>query len=377
MIDNLKNVAIPGTGIPLSIFAYNWWICLFFIMFLNPLICFLGAINKSRLKKIPFNEKLQLIFKDYIEHLLHPQDWFSFWRLNCRLTSYHSLVTKSRDFDMEDKWTFLVEGQKRGAAVSPFITDLDTIVCKNKNIEGGMGIHFYKNAAHGGDWIIQEKMTNCSWLNAILPSNAPLSTMRIITCSTWSIEKEKGNTAPNATNAKKFIQPLSAVLRLGRANASTDHSSVLFDVDLKTGVIQGGMSNAQWYKLGIKEILSCPWLPPDVRASCNQDKPQDSSFNSPGLASGHAISHPDLPGVVITGQAVPDMDQAVDIVVKTHFEMMPDVPMVGWDVTFTPKGVFLLEVNLSCNFFRGTFDIPSYIATVDQFWLMLEKKERK
>jgi hypothetical protein len=24
--------------------------------------------------------------------------------------------------------------------------------------------------------------------------------------------------------------------------------------------------------------------------------------------------------------------------------MMPDVPMVGWDVTFTPKGVYLLEV---------------------------------
>jgi hypothetical protein len=32
---------------------------------------------------------------------------------------------------------------------------------------------------------------------------------------------------------------------------------------------------------------------------------------------------------------------------RTHFQMMPDVPMVGWDVTFTPKGVFLLEVQSS------------------------------
>jgi hypothetical protein len=32
------------------------------------------------------------------------------------------------------------------------------LVCKNKNIEGGMGIHFFKNAAFGGDWILQEKM---------------------------------------------------------------------------------------------------------------------------------------------------------------------------------------------------------------------------
>jgi hypothetical protein len=42
--------------------------------------------------------------------------------------------------------------------VSPFITDLPDLVCKNKNIEGGMGIHFFKNAAFGGDWILQEKM---------------------------------------------------------------------------------------------------------------------------------------------------------------------------------------------------------------------------
>ena len=44
--------------------------------------------------------------------------------------------------------------------VSPFITDLPDLVCKNKNIEGGMGIHFFKNAAFGGDWILQEKMVN-------------------------------------------------------------------------------------------------------------------------------------------------------------------------------------------------------------------------
>ena len=39
-----------------------------------------------------------------------------------------------------------------------------------------------------GDWIIQERLQNDEWLNALLPSNAPLSTMRIITTSTWSIE---------------------------------------------------------------------------------------------------------------------------------------------------------------------------------------------
>lgn len=60
----------------------------------------------------------------------------------------------------QDKWTFLTDGKALNVPVSPFITDLPDLVCKNKNIEGGMGIHFFKNAAFGGDWILQEKMVS-------------------------------------------------------------------------------------------------------------------------------------------------------------------------------------------------------------------------
>lgn len=48
MVKNLKNVAIPGTGIPLS------WHCFFkatvyiLILFLNPAMCLLSAINMQR-----------------------------------------------------------------------------------------------------------------------------------------------------------------------------------------------------------------------------------------------------------------------------------------------------------------------------------------
>jgi glutathione synthase/RimK-type ligase-like ATP-grasp enzyme len=62
----------------------------------------------------------------------------------------------------------------------------------------------------------------------------------------------------------------------------------------------------------------------------------------------------------------------MDCMCRSHFDLMREVPMVGWDVTFTPKGVFLLEVNLSCNFFRGSFDTENYISMVDEYWSALD-----
>jgi hypothetical protein len=203
MIDNLKNVAVPGTGIPLSIFCHSKWTVLFFVVFLNPLICLLGALNKSRsIPDISFEEFLSKTCRFYVSHLLHPQDWFSYWRLNCRLVSYHSLVTKAAGYQQEDKWTFLVDGRASGVPVSPFL-DCEALVCKNKNIEGGMGIFFYQNAAHGGDWIIQERMHNAPWLEALLPPLAPLSTMRVMTTSTWSLSKHGHKARPGGLRGER------------------------------------------------------------------------------------------------------------------------------------------------------------------------------
>ena len=112
MIDNLQNVAIPGTGIPLSYFCYNKYICLLFVLFINPFICFMAAINKSYIISTNTNEFILKIYEYYTQHLLHPDDWFSFWRLNCRLVSYHSNLTNTDGYLQENKWTFLIEGRK-------------------------------------------------------------------------------------------------------------------------------------------------------------------------------------------------------------------------------------------------------------------------
>ncbi len=409
MLNNLKNVAVPGTGFALSWFCYSKFTAYWFVLFANPVICFLAAIHQSNktmkqnvdvsgidsnsslsstfisppsspnrsmnhhlpptspaggtrddhivsfiesfgdsilqfFNNLQYSRYYGLIYDQYYHNLLHPDDWFSLWRMNCRLVSYHSFVTKSEDYKMEDKWTFLTKGKDMNVPITPYFDKIESLVCKNKLIEGGMGIHFYRNAAFGGEWIIQEKLQNVEWLNDLLPHNAPLSTMRVITTSTYTIsdefpkkkeqqvkkvvsssginnldilfEKVDGTTSSQNTNltteatddatnenntdmngltqARSFIHAESGVLRLGRMNANTDHSSILFDVDLKSGLVKPGTTNAHWYQLGMQKMVTTPWLPPKT----------------------DILQHIDYPYPAVAGKQVPDIQKAIDIVVR-------------------------------------------------------------
>lgn len=58
----------------------------------------------------------------------------------------------------------------------------------------------------------------------------------------------------------------------------------------------------------------------------------------------------------------------VKVCVDAHKRALPGVPFVGWDLALTPKGPLLLEANLSCNLFQGTFDHQLYINVVDDYF---------
>jgi hypothetical protein len=51
-------------------------------------------------------------------------------------------------------------------------------------------------------------------------------------------------------------------------------------------------------------------------------------------------------------------------VMQAHLVATPDVPLIGWDVALTPEGVFLLEMNLSCNLFNGNFDSQAFYQSM-------------
>lgn len=342
IVDNFANVAIPGTGLPLSLFVWNRPLAFGFVCVASPLVSAVAALHlwvKTRGRSS--------ISEEYAVRLMAPDDWFSYWRLNCRVAGMHALLNDvPAGYEMENKWTFLEEGAKRGVPVSPYLST-PAIVVKHRNEEGGLGIHFYKNATDGGDWIIQERILNGEWVNEHLPPNAPLSTFRVITQSRGAIDISKECKVEDVT-------ALSCVFRAGRKNAQTDHDSILFDVDVKTGKVLGGTTNAHWYRLGVHECLPgrCPWR-----------------------SSDHDVTHHPDGNISVSGSVVPDIQKMLHLVETSHQKLCPDVPLVGWDVVLSADEklpVCLLEVNLSCNFFRGSFDRKVYLDFLEDMLVKMQ-----
>jgi hypothetical protein len=74
---------------------------------------------------------------------------------------------------------------------------------------------------------------------------------------------------------------------------------------------------------------------------------------------------------------LPDIKTMLALVEESHLKLCPEVPLAGWDVVLSadPKlPVCLLEVNLSCNFFRGTFDEKTYLDFLDDSLHRLQAK---
>ena len=340
MIKNLRNVAIPGTGIPLSVVCCCKPVAVVFLLVFYPLACLVAALNLH-------SSNSAKVARAYSDQLLCPQDWFSFWQLNCRLATHHASVTGASGYGMEDKLDFLETAKREGIAVTPWMT-MPKVIVKHRNEEGGLGFHAFDNCTSGGNWIIQEALENDEFVASLLPDDAPLSTFRVISASRGGMDGKGGSSASEGDG----IQALSCVFRAGRKGAATDHVSVLYDVDMSTGVIGEGTTNMHWYQIGIDKIFTTPWTNNSVMTK-----------------------HPDT-GREVTGTKLPDLPGMLAFVERAHARMMPDVPLAGWDVAFTNKGMVLLEANLSCNFFRGSFDKGAYFSFVDDYFHFLHTQER-
>lgn len=340
LADNFSNIAIPGTGLPLSWACCCKAVAVLYLCLLHPLVVLVQSLVVARSGEHRGDRDIGLIFW---EELLAPRHWFALWRINSTVVAGHHYAHAAKpdvqaEYLFENKWHFLEEGlkqQKLGGGdmkVTPILGDVRELVCKHKNIEGGMGIHVFKNANAGGDWIIQEKLYNCKELEHLLPSGAPLSTFRVITMAD-----------PTAKTSEERHVPMTLVWRAGRAGKSTDHSSVLLPMDAETCQILEGKAFSNWYQVG---------------------RPGTGNL----LSKQGITKHPDT-GEVLAGKQVSCARTAIEMCVAAHRRLTPNVPAVGWDVGVAEgHGALLLEANLSCNFFGGRFDRQRFLRIIDTYY---------
>jgi len=268
-----------------------------------------------------------------------------------------SLGTKSKDFEMEDKWQFIKTCLEKKIPVTPVMDMPKTLIAKDVLEEGGMGIHVLKNVLHGGRWILQEKLDNHDAVKKLLPEASPLSTMRVLTGSLGALAA-LGSEAGKGVKVKT----LAMVWRAGRKGANTDHSCVMVNLPngTKSDELGTASTSAHWYAAGLKS-LGMPLSTQD----------------------GSITAHPDT-GLVFPGKKLPTASKAAKLCEDAHQEMMPGVPLAGWDVAFCPAKdgskdpeLVLLEANLSCNFFRGSIAWEDYSTLLDEHFKALDKKFRE
>mmetsp|Transcript_51353 Transcript_51353/g.171391 ORF Transcript_51353/g.171391 Transcript_51353/m.171391 type:complete len:360 (-) Transcript_51353:763-1842(-) len=92
---NLRNVALPSTGVPLSVFCSCRPLALLFAWFLLPLAALVAAVRRP-------SSGGGSLGGAFASSLLSDWSWFHYWRLNCVLASYHALATSDPGYGLED-----------------------------------------------------------------------------------------------------------------------------------------------------------------------------------------------------------------------------------------------------------------------------------
>merc|ERR1719204_190707 len=75
--DNIRNLAIPRTGVPLSIFAWNQVTAVPFLVVLYPLIALIAALQHKWTASAKSDDVD--VAEEFRIRLLAPNDWFNHW----------------------------------------------------------------------------------------------------------------------------------------------------------------------------------------------------------------------------------------------------------------------------------------------------------
>lgn len=188
-------------------------------------------------------------------------------------------------------------------------------IVKQPLADRGVGVFLLAAAAlaaraDAGDLLVQERLGNHPDLARLLPPDAPLSTLRVIT----TLDRPGG--APRVTRV---------ALRVGRAGRLTDNAAgggLWAAVDPATGRAGSALRRATF-------LVRHEGVP--VRD----------------------LVHPDT-GRAFAALTVPGLVEAQDLALRAHAQLAPEAITLGWDVAPTARGPLLLEVN----FWAASYDDP-------------------
>jgi len=339
----LRDVAIPGTGVRLSWVCISRFTVLIFLFVVYPIVALITALHSSWSGASPSTAH------KFREVLLEPKGRLSLFTLNCILPTLHQKRTKASGYLQEDRFAFVENAERLGLPVAPCVK-AGSFVVKGRGEEARGGAKFFRNAAHGGNWIIQERLENDAFVASLVPPDAPLSTFQVVTAS-------RGGGLEHADVEGRGVVAIGCAFRAGRAGAQRDdpRSAILFDVDLRTGLMSKGKTSDHWHRLGIWGVLGA-WRQPKLPAE--------------GL-----VHHPDC-GVRIAGRTVPDIKAIEELCIDAHRKMVPDIPIASWDVALTTRGRLLLQMNLSCDLAGcAVLDHDSYFELLDEYFALLDRPD--
>lgn len=337
-----QGVAIPGTGIPLAWVCASRLVALCFLIWIYPALALLYALCRRLSGAAPSMRSA------FAEALLEPRDRLSMWLLNTVLAARHARLTRGRavGYHREDIFAFQETAERLGIPVAPCHTATSLVVKSRRGDVTGPSTRIFSNAASGGKWIVQEQLENDSFIASILPSGAPLSTLRVVTAS-----RGGGLSGAEADGA---IYALSCTFRASRAGAlpgEDSNAAILFPVDLGTGLLGPGVFGSRW-KRGLRSLAVLrETLEPSI------------------------VQHPDCDARV-AGRTVPDIADLERLCVDAHRQMAPDVPLAAWEVALSTRGRLLLGVRFGCDFGGPVqMDMQRYLGLVDEYFKFLEHED--
>ncbi len=180
-------------------------------------------------------------------------------------------------------------------------------IAKERLSDRGVGVHDLSAAElaarpDAADLVIQERLRNHRGLLGLLPPDAPLSTLRVVTTL-----REPGR-PPRVTRL---------AFRAGRAGHLTDNAA------------GGGL----WAPVDPTTGRAGPALTRATFLERRDGRPVRTTV------------HPDT-GRPFAGLRIPRLAEARDLAVRAHALLAPEAVSLGWDVALTDRGPVLLEVNL-------------------------------